>query len=113
MPAANYDIDSLCQAVDRIGQGGKIRNSRGNIMNQKPIPPRGVAVLAGAAVALPVAICVVLAVSALLGAMNDTTGGRVLIYVSWAFGVAWVIDLICLVVILAVNSLSDGDSNPE
>ena len=78
-------------------------------MNQKLIPPRGVMLLVGAAVALPVAVCVVLAVSALLGAMNDTAGGRVLIYVGWAFGVIWVIDLICLVVALALNSLADGD----
>ncbi len=80
-------------------------------MNRKLIPPRGVMLLLGAAAALPVAVCVVLAVSALLGAMNDTTGSKVLIYVAWSCGVAWVIDLVCLLVAMALNSLADGDDS--
>jgi len=82
-------------------------------MDQKLIPPRGVMILLGAAVVLPVAVCVILAVSALLGAMNDVTGGRVLGYVAWACGLLWVIDLICLVVALALNSLANDDNQHQ
>ena len=80
-------------------------------MNQKLVPPGGVMFLLGAAAALPVAVCVVLAVSALLGAMNDTTGSRVLVYVAWSCGVAWVIDLVCLLIAMALNSLSNGSDS--
>ncbi len=74
-------------------------------MSPGPIP-RGITLLllAGALV-LPVAICVVLVLSALLGAMGDAMGAAVLTYVSWAIGALWCTSLVALVLVLAIQSL--------
>jgi len=60
------------------------------------------------AVLLPVAVCVLLALGALLGAMGDAAGSRVVGYVAWAAGAVWLIDLAGLVVLLALRALLDG-----
>lgn len=76
----------------------------------KKLVPRwiGVLLIVGAVV-LPIVILVLLVVAALLAAMDDPWGGSVLNRVALACGVLWAVDLICLVLVVAVNSLIDGD----
>ena len=78
-------------------------------MGKKPVPRLSVVLLIGVAVVLPIAIVVLLAVAALLGAMNDHWGGAVLNRVALACGLLWVVDLICLVLVVGINSLTNGD----
>ena len=59
------------------------------------------------ALVMPIAICVVLAVGAILGAMGDSQGGVVLQRIALAGGIFWAVDLIGLLVVLAVNTLVD------
>jgi hypothetical protein len=59
---------------------------------------------------LPVAIVVVAAVGWLLAAMDDAAGGAALGRVALALGIAWVIDLVCLVLAQAINSLGPPGS---
>ena len=61
---------------------------------------------------LPITICVVFGVAALLEAMGDAVGGAVLHRVAFACGILWIIDLICLVVVSAIGSLR-GPDEPE
>lgn len=58
-----------------------------------------------AACVLPVAIVVVVAAGWLLGAMGDEAGARGLDRMALALGILWVIDLVCLVVAQAINTL--------
>jgi uncharacterized membrane protein len=69
------------------------------------IPDRIVLSLIAVAVLLPVALCVVLGVAALLVQMGDAAGGAVLYRIALAGGILWVIDLIFLVLALAIGSL--------
>ena len=55
---------------------------------------------------MPIAISVVMALSALLVASDDVAGGKVLTYIALTCGVVWIVDLVCLVVVLALNSLN-------
>jgi hypothetical protein len=57
---------------------------------------------------LPIAITVILAVSALLAAMNDTAGAMVLRYVALGCGILWIVNLVCLVLAQSLNSLGEG-----
>lgn len=82
-------------------------------MQKSSISNRAIVTLLVVAFALPITICVVLGVGALLQAMGDTCGGDVLNRVALGLGIAWGIDLICLVLLLAIHSLhgpggSDG-----
>ncbi len=77
-------------------------------MNRKLIPHWAVVCLIAAAVILPAVICVMLGVAALLGKMGDAPAGSVLKYVAMAGGIVWVVDLIGLVLIQAINSLGDS-----
>jgi hypothetical protein len=65
---------------------------------------------------LPVTICVVMALASLLEAMKDGTGGSVLRYVALTGGVAWVVDLVAIVLVQAVGTLDfheEGDRKDE
>ena len=68
-------------------------------------------ILAG--VLLPITLCVILGVAALLAQMGDSAGGAVLNRIALAGGILWVIDLICLVLILAIDSLRGPDRSDE
>ena len=76
----------------------------------QPLVPRWIIrlVVAGALV-LPIVICVILAVSLLLGTMNDPLGARVLKYIALGVGILWAVDLVCLVLAQGLNSLTDTD----
>jgi len=76
-------------------------------------PPASAAILALLAVALilPVALVVLLGVGALLGAMGDAVGSRVLGWIGLALGVVWLVDLVCLVLLQALGSLVEPNGD--
>lgn len=82
-------------------------------MHQPPISSRIVLLLIAAALLLPITICVVLGVGALLAAMGDSLGGCVLSRIALGGGILWVIDLICLVLVLAIGTLRGPDEPDE
>lgn len=78
-------------------------------MSQKLVPPRIITWLIAGAAVLPIAICVILGVAALLGEMGDPPEGSPLKWVALGVGILWVVDLICLVLALGLNALADTD----
>jgi hypothetical protein len=62
---------------------------------------------------LPIAVCVVMAISALLSGMGDAAGGRVLRWIALAGGIAWSIDLLCLLLVLAIATLGRPDDSSD
>jgi len=76
-------------------------------MSQKLVPRRAILPLIAAALVLPIVICVILAVGSVLTAMGDTLGWAVLRRIALAGGIVWAVDLVCLLVVLAVNALAD------
>jgi hypothetical protein len=74
-------------------------------MHEPLVPRRVVVSLVATAIVLPIALCVVLGVAALLGQMGDAAGGHVLYRIALAGGILWVVDLVCLVLGLALGSL--------
>ena len=82
-------------------------------MGRSPVPARVIRLLVAAAVVLPIAICVVLGVGSLLGAMDDAVGAGVMRYIAWGAGCLWTVDLICLVVAQGLQSLDETDEPPD
>ena len=78
-------------------------------MSQLRIPGWVFRLLVAAAIVLMITICVIWAVSLLLGEMGDTPGQRALRYVALAAGVLVVVDLICLVLAQGLNALDQKD----
>ena len=58
-----------------------------------------------AALGLPIAMCVLYALARLLETMKDDAGANALGYVNLGLLALWVIDLVALVIVQAVNSL--------
>jgi hypothetical protein len=82
-------------------------------MHRPIIPQRIVLGLIATAILLPIIICVVIGVAALLGAMGDSLGGAVLQRIALACGILWVIDLVCLLVAVAIETLGSPDEPNE
>jgi hypothetical protein len=78
-------------------------------MHQPLIPPRLVLALIVATVLLPIILCVVLGVGGLLNSMGDSSGGMVLHRIALAGGILWIIDLICLLLVLAIGAIRGPD----
>ena len=78
-------------------------------MHQPLVPRRLVLALIVAAILLPIMLCVVLGVAGLLDAMGDSLGGLVLHRIALAGGILWIIDLICLVLVLAIGAIRGPD----
>jgi hypothetical protein len=76
-------------------------------MNRRPCCPEVILALVAVALILPIAVTVILGLAALLAAMRDAAGGLVLRYVALGLGVVWAVDLVCLVLTLGFNSLSE------
>ena len=76
-------------------------------MVEKPVPRRLTVLLIVGVVVLPIAAWAVVAVAALLGAMQDAAGELMLRRLAWLCGALWAVDLVSLVVALAINSLSE------
>jgi hypothetical protein len=80
---------------------------------QPPFVPRRIVFhLLVAAIVLPIAICVVAGVAALLGGMGDDSGAGALRWIGLAGGILWVIDLVCMVVLLAISAIGGGPDGP-
>lgn len=62
---------------------------------------------------LPIALSVISAVAALLAGMGDISGWGVLCRIALAGGILWATDLICLLLLLAVRSLSEEENKDE
>jgi hypothetical protein len=83
-------------------------------MRKKLVPQRVVLLLIAAAVVLLVGGFATLGLGELLAALDDAeVGGRVAKWIALAFGVLFVIDLVCLVLAQGLNSLSENDDSPE
>ncbi len=78
-------------------------------MQEPLVPRRLVLALIVAAILLPIMLCVVLGVAGLLNAMGDSLGGIVLHRIALAGGILWIIDLICLVLVLAIGAIRGPD----
>jgi hypothetical protein len=73
------------------------------------IPQRAILGLIVGAIGLPIVVCVLLGLSYLLSAMNDAVGAHAIGRFCLAAGVIWVIDLVALLVVLAIDSLDRRD----
>lgn len=82
-------------------------------MHEPLIPRRIVVTLIAVTLLLPITICVVLGVSALLDAMGDVAGGGVLHRIALGLGILWGVDLICLLVVLAIGTLRGPGESDE
>jgi hypothetical protein len=69
--------------------------------------------LVAAAVMLPITICVLVGLGRLLGSMGDAAGSLVLDRIGLALGIAWVLDLVFLVLWLAIQRLLEPGDPPE
>ncbi len=81
-------------------------------MRERIVPRVIVLLLLVGALILPVAISVLFGLAKLLAAMGDSLGAAALDWVALAAGVLWVLDLVALVVVQTIESLS-GDSRNE
>ena len=66
---------------------------------------RVLTILVTAACILPLALAIVLSVGRLLGALDDHAAAVVMDRIGLALGVAWVINLVCLVLAQGLNEL--------
>ena len=67
-----------------------------------------------AALGLPISMCVLYALARLLETMKDEAGANALGYVNLGLLALWIIDLVALVIVQAVNSLGGPPSEgPE
>jgi len=82
-------------------------------MRGKLIPKAVVLALLAAGLVLPIAVCLVLALAGLLTATGDAAGSFVLGWIARGLGLLWVLDLICLVLALAAESLASGEDPPD
>jgi ABC-type transport system involved in multi-copper enzyme maturation permease subunit len=80
-------------------------------MSRKLVPPVVTHLLIAGVAVLPIAICVILAVAALLGEMGEPPERSPLKWVALGVGILWVVDLICLVLAQALNSLAETDED--
>lgn len=82
-------------------------------MREKLVPQRVLFLLIAAAVLLLIGGFVMLGLAALLAALGDEAGSVALEYIALGCGVLLVIDLVCLVLAQAVNSLDVTDDSPD
>ncbi|MHC4177334.1 MAG: hypothetical protein ACYSWU_07500 [Planctomycetota bacterium] len=80
-------------------------------MSQRLVQPWIIRLLTAGVAVLPIAICVILAVAALLGQMGEPPEQSPLMGVALGVGILWVVDLVCLVLAQALNSLTDSDED--
>jgi hypothetical protein len=78
-------------------------------MTQRPVSRPILGYLLALSVLLPLAQGVLFWVGKLLLAMQDTAGEAFVSRVSLGCGVLWVLNLVILVIVLAINSLRQSD----
>ena len=81
-------------------------------MNKKPVSRPVITILVSIEIVLTISLGVILAISCIIGKMGDVGGQVVLESVALALGIGWIVDLVCLVLALGVNSVCD-DSNSQ
>jgi Mn2+/Fe2+ NRAMP family transporter len=107
-------MDTKCQAaVHRAGLTTVCEHDKMGGMIRKPIPSLLLLSLIVAGLAIPVAICVILALASLLATMGDAAGGVVLRYVALAGGIVWIMVLIGLIFAQAIYAASRSDDADE
>jgi hypothetical protein len=72
-----------------------------------------IALLLVGGVLLPIAICIIFGVGALLSAMGDAAGGFVLNRICQALAILWTFDLISLVLFQSLNSITQDRDNRD
>ncbi len=96
--------------------GGQDGRGQADPMTCKNLQHVVLLLLAAVAAMLPIAICVLAGLGRLLCSMGDAAGSRVLDRIGLALGIAWVLDLVFLVLWLAIQRLlepGDGPGTPE
>ena len=78
-------------------------------MRRKQVFSKALFALLVAGLLLPVTICIVLALAALLEALKDSTGSLVLCCVALAGGVVWLVDLVAIVLLQAIGTMDWRD----
>ncbi len=78
-------------------------------MGQRLVPASVVLLLVVGALMLPVAISILFGLGELLAAMGDSAGGTVLGWIALAAGILWGLDLVCLILVQAINSLGNDE----
>ena len=84
----------------------------GRLQRAKDVIPRPI--LAGmllAAIALPITVLVLIGAGSLLGAMQDVGAATAVGRVATGCGIAWVVDLVVLLVALGVNAAAESPRN--
>ena len=74
---------------------------------------RFIGVLLIGALGLPILLCVLFAVARLLEGMQDAAGAAALGRVGLGMFILWTVDLICLVIVQAIHSLSGPNRPPD
>ncbi len=82
-------------------------------MRDRIVPRAAILLLVVAALILPVGVSVLVGLARLLATMGDASGGVALNWIAFACGILWVLDLVCLVLVQAINSLGGPDGPDE
>jgi hypothetical protein len=82
-------------------------------MGQKTTTCKAMLPLIAALLVLPIAICVLIAISALLCAMGDAIGGMAIKYVALGCGILWIVGFICVVLLQGFHYLGESYSAGE
>ena len=69
--------------------------------------------LIAVALVAPVGICLLVALGWLLAATGDAPGAAMLERIALGGGVLWVLDLVCLLLVLAIATLAESNEPPE
>ena len=82
-------------------------------MRQDLIPQRFLLLLIALALMLPIGVFVILGLSQLLLAMGDEAGREGALRFAVACGGIWLFDLISLILVVAINAITNSDDPPE
>lgn len=83
-------------------------------MRPNPIAQRLLLAMITVGLLVPIAVCVIVALGRLLAAMGDSPAAvTALDWVAVALGIVWVLDLVCLVIVLAVHTLFEQQEPHE
>ena len=113
MVAGRQGVKLQAAGLDKQGQSLQNWGNWGDYGPQAVRFPRAMLLLVVVLLVLPIAISVLVAVSALLVTMGDTIGGVVLKYIALGCGIVWVVGLVCMVVLQGFRSLDDPPSQDD
>ena len=82
-------------------------------MHQDLIPQRFLLLLIALALMLPIGVFVILGLSRLLWAMGDQPGSVGAVRLAVACGGIWLLDLISLILVVAINAITNSDNPPK